>query len=196
MSGAEILFIAAAAGSAYMGIQGAKAQKKMYDAQAKQVELQATQKANNSKQQAVNVLKKLNSVMATNVAKGGAGNLDPYSSGDSTDIINTASLRDGVTDFTIARDNATMALKMGKYQADNYRFAGKVAVQQAKMSAVIQMASAGATVGMVNPTAFGGSATASTMSATDKALIMGGSSLGTSTVAPPQYYAPNSTAFG
>jgi len=196
MSGFEIAFLAAAAGSAYMGIQGAKAQKKMYDAQAKQVELQATQKANNSKQTAVNVLKKLNSVMATNISKGGAGNLDPFSSGDSTDIINTASLRDGVTDFTIARDNATMAIKMGKYQADNYRYAGKVAVQQAKMSAVISMASSVATVGMVNPTAFDGSATTTAMSATDKALIMGGSSMGTGTVAPPKYYAPTSTAFG
>ena len=137
MSGFEIAFIAAAAASGYAGIQAAKAQKNMYDAKAQIVEKQATIKANNSKQQAINVLKNMNAVMASNIAKGGAGNLDPFSSGDSVDIVNTASLRDGVTDFTIARDNATMAIKMGKYQAENYRYAGRAAVSNAKTMAVI-----------------------------------------------------------
>jgi len=157
MSGFEIAFIAAAVGSSYMGIQQAKQEKKMMDAKALITEKQATVNANNSKQKAINVLKNMNSVMASNVAKGGSGNMDPFSSGDSIDIINTATMREGVTDFTIARDNATMALKMGKYQADNYRYAGAAAVSNAKTMAVINVASSVATVGMIGgPDAFGG----------------------------------------
>ena len=65
MSGFEIAFIAAAAASGYAGIQAAKAQKNMYDAKARIVEKQATIKANNSKQQAINVLKNMNAVITT-----------------------------------------------------------------------------------------------------------------------------------
>ena len=41
-------------------------------------------------------------------------------------------LRQGVNDFTIARDNQTIVEKMGKYRADNYRYAGRGGVSNAK----------------------------------------------------------------
>ena len=63
--------------------------------------------------------------MAANAARAAAGNLDPYASYDSADVIGTYNLRMGVNDFTIARDNASIAKKMAKYQADNYRYAGR-----------------------------------------------------------------------
>lgn len=197
MSGFEIAFIAAAAASGYAGIQAAKAKKNMYDAEARMVEKQATIKANNSKQQAINVLRNMNAVMASNIAKGGAGNMDPFSSGDSVDIVNTASLRDGVTDFTIARDNATMALKMGKYQADNYRYAGKAAVANAKTMAVINVASSVATAGMIGgPDAFGGFFSGSATTAKTATLTTGQKALvGGAVVAPAMYMNNNSNAF-
>lgn len=183
MSGFEIAFIAAAAASGYAGIQAAKAKKNMYDAEARMVEKQATIKANNSKQQAINVLKNMNAVMASNVARGGAGNMDPFSSGDSVDIVNTASLRDGVTDFTIARDNATMALKMGKYQADNYRYAGRAAVANAKTMAVINVASSVATAGMIGgESAFGGLGKYFSGNATTTASLTTGQKVGAAAI--------------
>lgn len=196
MSGFEIAFIAAAVGSSYMGIQQAKQTQKMMDAKAKIAERQATIQANNSKQKAINVLKNMNNVMASNIAKGGAGNMDPFASGDSTDIVNTASLRDGVTDFTIARDNATIALKMGKYQADNYRYAGKAAVSNAKTMAVINVASAVGTAGMINPNLFSGGAAAATNTGTAAALTTSQKvGIGAATVGPAMYINNNSNAF-
>ena len=97
----------------------------------------------------VNALKKMNRVMAANTARAAAGNLDPFSSGDSHDIIATYNLRQGVNDFTIARDNQTIAEKMGKYQADNYRYAGQVAVSNAKMMAVANIGMSFVTAGQV-----------------------------------------------
>lgn len=197
MSGFEIAFIAAAAASGYAGIQAAKAKKNMYDAEARMVEKQATIKANNSKQQAINVLKNMNAVMASNIARGGSGNMDPFSSGDSVDIVNTASLRDGVTDFTIARDNATMALKMGKYQADNYRYAGKAAVASAKTMAVINVASSVATAGMIGgESAFGGLGKYFTGNATTTTALTTGQKVGAAAIVGVPMVTQQTTAFG
>tara|TARA_R100001460_G_scaffold14058_3_gene31678 strand:+ start:251 stop:829 length:579 start_codon:yes stop_codon:yes gene_type:complete len=151
MSGEVLAVIAiasAVAGSA-AAIEGAKAQKKMYERQADITERQGRLDALNYKQQGVNAIKKMNRVMAANAARAAAGNLDPYASYDSADVIGTYNLRMGVNDFTIARDNASIAKKMSKYQADNYRYAGQVAVNNAKRMAVINIGQSFVTAGMV-----------------------------------------------
>ena len=150
--GAETLAVMAIA-SAVVGsaaqIQAAKAQKKMYERQADITERQSRLDALAYKQQGVNAIKKMNRVMAANAARAAAGNLDPYASYDSADVISTYNLRMGVNDFTIARDNATIATKMGKYQADNYRYAGAVAVSNAKTMAVANIGMSFVQAGMV-----------------------------------------------
>ena len=151
MSGEVLAVIAiasAVAGSA-AAIEGAKAQKKMYERQADITERQGRLDALNYKQQGVNAIKKMNRVMVANAARAAAGNLDPYASYDSADVIGTYNLRMGVNDFTIARDNASIAKKMSKYQADNYRYAGQVAVNNAKRMAVINIGQSFVTAGMV-----------------------------------------------
>ena len=146
MSGEVLAVIAiasAVAGSA-AAIEGAKAQKKMYERQADITERQGRLDALNYKQQGVNTIKKMNRVMAANAARAAAGNLDPYASYDSADVIGTYNLRMGVNDFTIARDNASIAKKMS-----NYRYAGQVAVNNAKRMAVINIGQSFVTAGMV-----------------------------------------------
>lgn len=144
-----VMAIASAVVSSYAAIQGAKAQKKMYERQADITERQSRLDALAYKQQGVNAIKKMNRVMAANAARAAAGNLDPYASYDSADVISTYNLRQGVNDFTIARDNATIAKKMGKYQADNYRYAGAVAVSNAKTMAVANIGMSFVSAGMV-----------------------------------------------
>ena len=144
-----VMAIASAVVGSYAQIQAAKAQKKMYERQADITERQSRLDALNYKQQGVNAIKKMNRVMAANAARAAAGNLDPYASYDSADVIGTYNLRMGVNDFTIARDNATIAKKMGKYQADNYRYAGQVAVSNAKTMAVANIGMSFVQAGMV-----------------------------------------------
>lgn len=144
-----VMAIASAVVGGYAQIQAAKAQRTMYNRQADITERQAKLDGLAYKQQGVNVLKKMNAVLAANAARAAAGNLDPFSSGDSHDVIATYNLRQGVNDFTIARDNQTIAEKMGKYQADNYRYAGQVAVSNARTMAVANIGMSFVTAGQV-----------------------------------------------
>lgn len=144
-----VMAIASAVVGSYASIQAAKAQRTMYNRQAEITERQAKLDGLSYKQQGVNALKKMNAVLAANAARAAAGNLDPFSSGDSHDVIATYNLRQGVNDFTIARDNQTIAEKMGKYQADNYRYAGQVAVSNAKTMAVANIGMSFVTAGQV-----------------------------------------------
>jgi hypothetical protein len=179
-----VVAIASAVVGSYAQIQAAKAQKVMYDRQADITEKQARQKSLAYKQEGVNSLKKMNRIMAANAARAASGNLDPYSSGDSHDVIATYNLRQGVNDFTIARDNASLAEKFGKYQADNYRYAGRVAVSNAKTMAVANIGMSFVSAGMVYGTSgltglFTGSqtaaaSTASTVSTTAPAMATPG----------------------
>jgi len=170
-----VVAIASAVVGSYAQIQAAKAQKQMYDRQADITEKQARQKSLAYKQEGVNSLKKMNRIMAANAARAASGNLDPYSSGDSYDVIATYNLRQGVHDFTIARDNATLAEKFGKYQADNYRYAGRVAVSNAKTMAVANIGMSFVSAGMVYGTSgltglFSGSATAANTASTAQTI--------------------------
>ena len=172
-----VMAIASAVVGSYAAIQGAKAQKKMYERQADITERQGRLDALNYKQQGVNAIKKMNRVMAANAARAAAGNLDPYASYDSADVIGTYNLRMGVNDFTIARDNASIAKKMAKYQADNYRYAGQVAVTNAKRMAVANIGMSFVTAGSVYGTSgltgmfSSGSANAATTSSISNQIL-------------------------
>lgn len=178
------LAVGATAAASYSQIQGAKAQKKMYNRQADVAERKSKLDALQYKQQSVDVLKKLNRVLAANTARAAAGNLNPFSTNDSTDIVLTYNLRQAVNDFTIARDNRTIAEKMGKFQANNLRYAGKMAVKTAKTQAIFNIAQsiavAGATLG--KPT---------TPTTTTQAPVVQGNTL--NTIIPSTPYAPPAT---
>jgi hypothetical protein len=155
-----VLAIASSALSAYAGIQAAKAQKAQYDAQANLVEKQGRMQALQYKQQGVQVLKEMNKALAATTARAGAGNLDPFSSGDTPDIVMGYTMRAGVNDFTIARDQASITEKYSKYQAASYRVAGQSAVKTAKISAIAQIGMGVASAGYLYGTpGFTGGAT-------------------------------------
>lgn len=152
MSGVElaVLAVASSAVSAYAGIQAAQAQKAQYDAQAALTEKKGRQEALAYKQKGVEVLKNMNKALAATTARAGAGNIDPFSSGDSPDIIMGYTMRSGTNDFTITRDNASLTEKYAKFQAENYRYAGREAVRTAKVAAVAQVGMSVAQAGFLS----------------------------------------------
>jgi len=149
--------IATTAVSTIAQMRQAKAKKEMYDMQANAARIQGKITALKYKQEGVEKLKKINRVLAANTARAAAGNIDPFSSGGSPDIINTYSLRQAVNDFTISRDNQTMATKMANIQAQQYNYAGKVAVKSAQTAALTSMGKSITSAAML----YGGSAFAS-----------------------------------
>ena len=67
-------------------------------------------------------------------------------------------MREGVNQFTVSRDNATIAKKMAAYQAAQHRTAGKNIMKSAKTQAFIQLGSSVVTAGQTDPTLFTGGA--------------------------------------
>jgi len=118
-------------------MNAAKAQAYQYQAQANQAELQGRVQAVEYQQEANNSLEQLERVMAANTARAAAGNMDPLTSGSSQDLISRLNMREGVNEFTIARDNATIAKKMSEYQAGQLRTAATNTVKAARTQAFI-----------------------------------------------------------
>ena len=138
MSGVEIALVAAFAGlKAKATLDAGKAQANMYNAQARQTELQGRVQAIEYQTEANNALSNLEKVLAANNARASAGNMDPLASGSSHDLIARLNMREGVNQFTIARDNATMAKQMAAYQAGQYRTAASNAKKMAQTQALI-----------------------------------------------------------
>ena len=173
MSGPALAAIAigATALSAKAQLDAGKAIEDQRNAEARQAEIQGSVQALEYKRQGVTALQNLEKVLAANIARGAAGNLDPLSSGSSSDLIARLNMRDGVNEFTIARDNASIATKMAKYQAANLRVAGQSARQTARLGAIATLgmgvASAGQLYGTTGFTGlFTGGATGTTATTT------------------------------
>ena len=159
MSGVEIALIGAAIGGTFLEYQAikdeGKAQANLLRAQGEAAAVKGRQDALNFKEEGIQVLKQINMNMAVINAKGGAGNFDPLSTGDTGDILMGYNLREGVNDFTIARDNSTIALQMGKYEQASMNVAAenteKAANKRATAGVLTKVATAGMTYG---PSAF------------------------------------------
>lgn len=125
--------------SAKATMDAGKAQQHMYNVQAKQAEIKGRQDALAYKEQANQVLRERNRLMASAMAKGGSSGFNFTEAGSPTDIANIQSRYNAVKDFTIARDNATMATSMAQYNAASLRTAGKNAKSAAKTAAFGQV---------------------------------------------------------
>ena len=155
------LAIAASLVQAYGTIQQGKATDAMYKAQADQTLVQAKSQVLQSRQQelkhredGIKVLEQMKRNAATINARAAAGSLDPFSG--SIGNLMTVNLDQGFQDFTMTRDNRFIAQqnqiiiqKSAEHQAAQYRTAGKTAKRGAMLSAVTQVAMAGATYGMM-----------------------------------------------
>ena len=152
MSGVEIALIGAAIGGTFLEYQAIKDEGKvtadLYRAQGEAAAVKGRTDALNFKEEGIQVLEQINKNMAVINAKGGAGNFDPLSTGDTGDILMGYNLRAGVNDFTIARDNATISLKMGEFGAKSKEVAGRNAELIAKQTATAGFVTNVATTGM------------------------------------------------
>lgn len=142
MSGAELYLIASvvSAGATY---GKAKSDARKMRSQAYQTEIKGRVDRANYKQQGIETLKEMNKVMSANVARAFSGNLDPFKSGETPDIIQNYSLRAGMNDFSIARDNASIVMKQAEYQAESLRASARDTMKFATLQLVSSVAMAG-----------------------------------------------------
>ena len=142
MSGAELYLIASvvSAGATY---GKAKSDARNMRSQAYQTEIKGRVDRANYKQQGIEVLKETNKVMSANIARAFSGNLDPFKSGETPDIIQTYSLRAGMNDFSITRDNASIVMKQAEYQAESLRASARDTMKFATLQLVSSVAMAG-----------------------------------------------------
>jgi len=132
-------------------VKSAKYQRNAYYAQARQAELKGRTDALAYKREGIEILRNVQKTMATANVRAAAGGLAPFVSGESTSLINIASMRGAADEFSIQLDNASLAQSMSQMQAANLRQAGDVGVKMARTNAKIgfgrdmmQMASMGA----------------------------------------------------
>jgi len=141
MSGVEIALLGAlAASSAAAGfakVKSAKYQRNSYYSQARQAELKGRTDALAYKREGIDILRNVQKTMATANVRAAAGGLAPFVSGESTSLINIASMRGAADEFSVQTDNASLAQSMSQAQADNLRQAGDVGVKMARTNAKI-----------------------------------------------------------
>tara|TARA_R110002050_G_scaffold108517_1_gene219176 strand:+ start:52 stop:600 length:549 start_codon:yes stop_codon:yes gene_type:complete len=145
---------AAASGAAK--VKSAKYQRNSYYSQARQAELKGRSDALAYKREGIDILRNVQKTMATANVRAAAGGLAPFVSGESTSLINIASLRGAADEFSVQTDNASLAQSMSQAQADNLRQAGDVGVQMARKNAKIGFVQTMAQAGLM--TGFTGNA--------------------------------------
>ena len=126
---------AAASGAAK--VKAAKYERNAYYSQARQAELKGRSDALAYKREGIDILRNVQKTMATANVRAAAGGLAPFVSGESTSLINIASMRGAADEFSIQSDNASLAQSMSQAQADNLRTAGDVGVKMARKNAKI-----------------------------------------------------------
>ena len=153
MSGPVLAAVAVVTGvmSAQAQINAGKAKANQLRAAAKQAELQGRVQALNAKREGVSALKNLERVLAANTARQAASNMDPFASGNTPDLIANLNMREGVTQFSMAKSNAEYAKEMSKYQAGMQRTAASNAVSLARQQAFITVGSSIFQAGQIYP---------------------------------------------
>lgn len=114
-----------AAGQLYSGRQ----QQKAYNAQAAQARIQGRSQAIAYKQQAADVLRRVNETNAAIITRAAAGNIDPSSG--SAQALQNRSMKEGIREYNTSLDNSQMALGMADYQSKIYKDAGRTAMATA-----------------------------------------------------------------
>jgi hypothetical protein len=161
MSGLTVpLLILTAVSSAAAGaakVKSAKYQRNSYYSQARQAELKGRSDALAYKREGIDILRNVQKTMATANVRAAAGGLAPFVSGESTSLINIASMRGAADEFSVQTDNASLAQSMSQAQADNLRQAGDVGVKMARKNAKIGFVQTMAQAGLM--TGFTGNST-------------------------------------
>ena len=153
MAGPQLAVLAVITGamSAQAQVRAAQAQANQLQAEAKQTELQGRVQALNAKREGVSALKNLERVLAANTARQAASNMDPFASGTTPDLIANLNMREGVSQFSMAKSNAEYAKEMSKYQAGIQRTAASNAVSLARQQAFITVGTSFLQAGQIYP---------------------------------------------
>ena len=120
--GIETVLMAASAASS---IAGGAAQRRQYNAQAAQAQIQGRSQAIAYRQQGADVLRNLNETLAATIAMAGAGNVDPTSG--SARVMQEFARAEASSEYGTALDNAVLATAGAAAQAAIYRQAGQSA---------------------------------------------------------------------
>ena len=143
--------LASAAVSGLGQIAAGSAQRRQYEAQARQAELRGRSEAIAYKQKGADALRNLNETLAAIIARAGAGNVDPTSGSAAT--LQGFATGEGVREFNIAADNAVMALGQASTQAGIYKQAGQAAQLSSFVGAAGTLGQGAYRYGQLQPTA-------------------------------------------
>ena len=173
MSGMEMVIISAlvsgasAAAEGRAKVEAAEYQRNTYYSNARQAELKGRTDALAYKREGIDILRNVQKTMAAANVRAAAGGLAPFVSGESTSLINIASMRGAADEFSVQTDNASLAQSMSQMQADNLRLAGDTGLRMAQKAAkrgVITAVVKGGLMG-ANSGGFTGNSTQSLVSA-------------------------------
>jgi len=124
-----VLAGASAAGTVMSGM----AQQQQYKMQAEQAQLRGRSEAIAYKQKGADALRNLNETLAAIISRSASGGVDPTSGSAAT--LQQYAMGEGIREFNIAADNASMALGQASAQAGIYKSAGQSAMLSSLVSA-------------------------------------------------------------
>ena len=130
--------VAATAAKAYGTLYQGYAMAAYYQGKADIALLQGRTKAVEAKENANIALRKMNETIASNIAKGAAGGVTPFDG--SLSVLNTMSMRYGVTDFYQAKDTQEIVTACSVAEAAMLNNAAKTTKKGAIITAVADAA--------------------------------------------------------
>ena len=130
--------VAATAAKAYGTLYQGYAMAAYYEGKADIALLQGRTKAVEAKENANVALRKMNETIASNIAKGAAGGVTPFDG--SLSVLNTMSMRYGVTDYYQAKDTQEIVTAFSVAEAAMLNNAAKTTKKGAIITAVADAA--------------------------------------------------------
>ncbi len=130
--------VAATAAKAYGTLYQGYAMAAYYQGKADIALLQGRTKAVEAKENANIALRKMNETIASNIAKGAAGGVTPFDG--SLSVLNTMSMRYGVTDYYQAKDTQEIVTAFSVAEAAMLNNAAKTTKKGAIITAVADAA--------------------------------------------------------
>ena len=130
--------VTAVAAKAYGTLYQGYAMAAYYEGKAELALLQGKTKAVEAKENANIALRKMNEAIASNIAKGAAGGVTPFDG--SLSVLNTMSMRYGVTDFYQAKDTQEIVTAFSVAEAAMLNNAAKTTKKGAIITAVADAA--------------------------------------------------------
>ena len=141
----EAIAIISAVAGAIGDIEAGQAQKRQYNLQAQQTEVESQRRAIQYGQRSNDVLRRRMQANAAIAARAYAGGVDPFSG--SPDIVRAANDTVAGREYARLLEDADAAIRSGAFQAEVYREAGATAKRTAYFRAAAKLGTAAASAG-------------------------------------------------